>query len=197
MPRLFVAVDLPAAAIAPLTGLQPIPMAGIRLVPPEQIHLTLHFLGEAAIEPVAKALESVKLPAFQLTIKGVGRFRSAGGGATLWAGLWAGIQDNPQLQQLHASIRAALAITSFKPEPGRYMPHITLARCKPTVSTHAINMFLRNKTFTLKNISVTAFRLYSSTLAPDGPVHHCERSYPLAECPYTAHETSPHHGNTT
>lgn len=50
MPRLFVAVSLPAATTAELALRQPPPMAGIRLVELGQMHLTLHFIGEADIE---------------------------------------------------------------------------------------------------------------------------------------------------
>ncbi len=50
MPRLFVAVDLPAAVAADLAMLQPPRTAGVRLVQQQQMHLTLHFLGQASVE---------------------------------------------------------------------------------------------------------------------------------------------------
>jgi 2'-5' RNA ligase len=42
MLRLFVAIDLPAAATAELVRIQPRPMAGLRVAEPGQMHLTLH-----------------------------------------------------------------------------------------------------------------------------------------------------------
>ena len=47
MARLFVALDLPHAVTTKLVAHQPRPCSGIRLIPPSQMHLTLHFIGEA------------------------------------------------------------------------------------------------------------------------------------------------------
>lgn len=63
MPRLLVAVNLPAATTAELALIQPLPMGGIRLVEPRQMRLTLHFIGEADIERMGAALQAVVAPA--------------------------------------------------------------------------------------------------------------------------------------
>ena len=47
MPRLFVAVDLPRSATAELARILPAPLTGCRRAEPDQMHLTLHYLGEA------------------------------------------------------------------------------------------------------------------------------------------------------
>lgn len=40
MPKLFVAVDLPATATAELVRIQPMPITGLRAAKPEQMHLS-------------------------------------------------------------------------------------------------------------------------------------------------------------
>ena len=68
MPRLFVAVDLPDRTICELIRIQPRPADGIRLTRREQIHVTLHFLGEADVQQVCTALQEIRLPTFLLTL---------------------------------------------------------------------------------------------------------------------------------
>jgi 2'-5' RNA ligase len=176
MPRLFVAIDLPAAVTAKLARNQPLPMDGIRLVKPSQMHLTLHYIGEADIKRIALALETVAVPAFSLTLEGVGRFPPAGNAHTLWAG----VRDSAELLGLHAAAAAALATTGYRPETRRYRPHITLARCKPLVPASVTAEFLtRPAAFSLYEVPVVAFGLYSSKLVGDAPVYRRERSFPL------------------
>jgi len=87
MPRLFIAVEVPPAQAAWLLSTLP-PAHGVRPAAPEQVHLTLHFLGECNVPGAAleAALDSIRAPAFLLQAAGTGRFRS-GQGSVLWAGL--------------------------------------------------------------------------------------------------------------
>jgi 2'-5' RNA ligase len=178
MPRLFVALGLPAAAAAELAVIQLPRVAGVRLAEPGQMHLTLHYLGEANVERMAAALRAVAAPAFPLEIEGVGQFPSAGGALTLWAGLRASVA----LLGLHAAVADALAAEGFQPEARRYTPHITLARCEPGVPADVVAEFLdRRRAFALPGLPVTEFGLYSSARVGDAPVYRCERSFPLQE----------------
>ncbi len=176
MPKLFVAITLPADVTAELALLQPPRIAGIRLVKQNQMHLTLHFLGQAGIERSAEALQAVDVAAFQLTIQGVGLFPSAGGAVTLWAGVAA----SAELLELHTAIAAALAGEGFRPESLPYTPHVTLARCGPGVRAGVIEEFLtQGERFSLAAVAITGFGLYSSTLVDDAPVYRRERSFEL------------------
>jgi 2'-5' RNA ligase len=176
MPKLFVALDLPAAATAALVRMQPLPMAGIRLVAPEQMHVTLHYVGEGDTDRLALALQRVALPAFALTLGGAGQFPSAGGAVTLWAG----VRASPELLALHAAVAAALAGEGFRPEARPYTPHVTLARCEPGVPAEVVTGFLtRQVAFSMAAVPVAGFGLFSSTFVGDAPVYRCERAFPL------------------
>jgi 2'-5' RNA ligase len=176
MPKLFVAIDIPAHATATLVRLQPPAAPGIRLSEPDQIHLTLHFLGEANIERTSAALSAVNAPAFNQTFAGVGQFPSAGGSTTLWAGGPAA----PGLLHLRAAISTALAGHGFRQEARPYHPHLTLARCEPGFPASGIEEFLRiHSQFSLSAVPIIAFGLFSSTLIADLPVYCCERRFPL------------------
>ncbi len=67
MLRYFVAVPLPAEAKDRLVAVQPSTDSGMRLIERQEMHLTLHFLGELAPrddKAVRKTLASVKASDF-------------------------------------------------------------------------------------------------------------------------------------
>lgn len=155
---------------------QPPALRGIKRIPPENMHVTLHFIGEGPVAPVANALKKVDHQVFYLTIENIGRFRTSDGGAIIWAG----IQTNPELAKLHAKIGKNLATLGFKPEPRSYKPHITLARCGAAATQSILMDYLSaNKKLLIPNIPVIAFTLYSSSLTPVGPDYHAEARFPL------------------
>ncbi|HEU4708713.1 MAG TPA: RNA 2',3'-cyclic phosphodiesterase [Methylophilaceae bacterium] len=174
MARLFVALDLPQAVTARLMAHQPRPLSGIRLIPPDQMHLTLHFIGEAEIPSIADALSAIEYPAFRLTVDGTGQFRTSGGLV-----LWAGVVGDPQLLGLHAAVGQLLAGIGMEIDSRPYRPHITLARCSRQVTREALTRAASQEPLHIKDITIAHFALYSSTLGREGPSYRQERRYPL------------------
>lgn len=173
MPRLFLAIGLPPEPSAVLVRIQPSATPGLLLVAPDQMHLTLHFIGEAGIESVADMVAGVQAPAFTLKLCGVGRFR---GGV-----LWAGVEPNAALLQLHALLRDALQHHGYAVEARAYTPHITLARSSPAAPGAVVEDFLaQHAAFAGPAFKVDSFGLYSSTLIHHIPYYRLERSFALA-----------------
>lgn len=184
MPRLFVAIDLPPQVKDALAALEThIPTA--RWVKPEAMHLTLRFIGgdvpDAQVEPIQSALAQVEADAFTLALHGVGRFPP---GKKPPSVLWVGLVDQPALLTLHGEIERALAAVGFPPESRPFSPHLTLARLKATRPVREADAFLAdNREFTAGPITVDAFHLYASLLAPQGPRYTREGSYRLQSSP--------------
>ncbi len=197
MARLFVAIETPPGMAAQWLRTLPA-VRGIRPVPAEQVHLTLHFLGERD-EPMATrietALSAVQAPSFMLTVDGVGRFRG-GQGCVLWVGLSAaplaeatmpatpnapGLAAADPLQALHADIGNALQTIGIAPERRRFHPHLTLARCRPGVPEAVLREWLStHRVLPAHAWRAARFVLYESQLGPHGALHTCRRAYPLA-----------------
>lgn len=177
MARLFVAIELPPEVTTALQRIQPPARRGVRLASVEQMHLTLHFIGEAETESCAAALAAVRSPRFELTLEGTGRFPAARGGSTLWAG----VRENSKLHELHQAIALSLMPCGFTPESRSYSPHVTLARCGPETSSHIIDAFLEaSRNLFIPDIPVQGFVLFSSDLAPGrSPIYHYERTFML------------------
>ena len=94
---------------------------------PENLHLTLVFLGECDMRQASSAkaaMDAVRFEPFDLTIGRVGRFGGRDGGAIWWAGVCV---DEP-LSELHRALTDNLAGAGFTLDKRKFSPHITLGR---------------------------------------------------------------------
>lgn len=182
MPRLFIAVEIPPAQAAWLLSTLPA-VHGVRAAAPGQVHLTLHFLGECDTpgEQLGAALGSLSARAFQLRTAGTGRFRS-GQGSVLWAGLAPG-PGLDALRALHAAVGQALAESAgITPERRRFHPHLTLARCRPSVPESVLRNWLdTHRTLASEPWRVQRLVLFESRLGPEGAQHLVRQAWPLTE----------------
>lgn len=95
---------------------------GIRgsYTPPENLHLTLAFLGEYQDpDGVMDALNTVPLSPFSIRLEGAGAFDRV---------FWAGVADSPELDACAARVRRALSVNRIPYDKTRFRAHITLVR---------------------------------------------------------------------
>jgi RNA 2',3'-cyclic 3'-phosphodiesterase len=180
MPRLFIALSLSDEAKDRLGAIKVPDVPGVRVLGRQELHLTLHFLGEVAPpsdEAIRRALQEVQASAFAITIKGVGRFPPEGQPHVLWAG----VENGPSLLGLHQSIGATLTkAIGFQPETRPYSPHVTLARLKTPAPVGAVEEFLeQNTALHVPSILVERFTLYSSVVVNDLPQYREEAEFSL------------------
>ncbi len=178
MPRLFVAIDLPAPVqevLAAMSGGLP----GARWTVPEQLHLTLRFIGEVdsgRFRDIREALGEVRSHHFSLHLEGVGFFPPRGNPRVLWAG----VGQNEQLLQLYRRLEAALVRAGLAPEGRKFAPHITLARLRNTPASRVGGFIASHSLLVTADFSVNQFVLYSSVLNGRGAKHYVEEVYPLS-----------------
>ena len=107
--RLFVALPLPVGVLKDLARLCS-GLPGARWVAPENMHVTLRFIGEIdppVAEEVDDLLSHIDAPAFEFRLAGLGTFGSRGRVRALWAG----IEKSAPLERLQAKIEAACVRT--------------------------------------------------------------------------------------
>lgn len=93
---------------------------------PENLHLTLVFLGEIPAGRVAgiqAVMDFVRSTALDIKLEGVGKFR--GGDGDTW---WVGIRNGPGLSGLHRQLAEGLQGAGFAVESRPFKPHLTLGR---------------------------------------------------------------------
>lgn len=168
--RLFIAIDVPDALVRSLGDLDP-NLRGVRWLPPEQLHLTLSFLGDVPEETdvrLRERLNAIRFSAFFLPLTGMGAFPGKGRPSVIWIGVGLG---HPHLFQLHKHVQDAALAAGLEPDLRPWHPHITLARCRD-VSRESISPFLKaNVDFDAGMFRVESFALYSSELKPEGSIH--------------------------
>ena len=177
MPRLFIAVDLPETIKENLESMS-FGIPGAKWVSPDQLHLTLRFVGEvdgALFRDIKNILDEVNLARFSLQLKGVGYFPPRKAPRVLWVGL----EKSEPLQLLRKKIDSALLRVRVEPEGRKFSPHITLARLKNTPIQKIANFLAGNGLFSQEPFLVEDFKLYSSVLSPKGAYHKVERIYSL------------------
>ena len=177
MPRLFIAIDLPDTIQKNLAAMS-FGIPGARWVAPDQIHLTVRFIGKVdgvLFHDIKNGLEEVRIPPFDLRLKGVGHFPPRGAPRVIWVGL----EKSEALQILRKKIDAALLKIGVEPEGRKFSPHITLARLKKTPLQKIADFLSGNGMFSQEPFQVDDFLLYSSTITPKGAIHKVERMYSL------------------
>lgn len=178
--RLFAAIDPPSGVRRALEDLRA-DLPGARWTRPDQMHVTLRFIGSveaaAAAGTIASALSAVAVPAFALSAAGFGVFPSLRSPRILWAALSPG----DPLRGLAADVEEALATTGVVPrEEKPFSPHLTLARLDGARPAAVRSWMERREGFAAGPWEVSEFFLYSSRLTPAGAVHTKVESYPLA-----------------
>jgi len=176
MHRLFVAIRPPALARVHLLSL----MGGVsaaRWQDDDQLHLTLRFVGEVdrhLARDVDAALAAVSQAPFQIAASGIGAFERRGHAHTLWAG----IAPQEPVKALARKVDQALSRVGLVPESRAFHPHITLARL-PRGAGGLAGLLESSGGVAGPSFEVTAFCLFESRLAPEGPVYAVAERYPL------------------
>ncbi|MCW5771832.1 MAG: RNA 2',3'-cyclic phosphodiesterase [Rhodospirillaceae bacterium] len=179
MLRLFVAVPLPPEVQDRLEHIG-FGIPGAAWVPGENMHITLRFLGEvsnAEAADIDDALMSVRAPAFDMTLEGVGHF----GSLRQTRSLWAGVARNPALQHLRDKVESALVRFGRPPESRKFVPHVTLARFKTETGHHLANFLAEHNLLKIGPIRIEGFTLFQSHLKRDGSLYEALADYPLVD----------------
>ena len=93
---------------------------------PENLHLTLSFLGDcdaSQIVAIKSAMDTAYFEPFEMEIDRVGYFKRNDG--DIW---WAAVKESKSLLDLQRKLTNSLSAVGFMPETRKYTPHITLAR---------------------------------------------------------------------
>jgi RNA 2',3'-cyclic 3'-phosphodiesterase len=162
--RLFIAIDIPLELQSALGKVQrenrSLPL---RFVKPEDIHLTLKFLGDVPderLEGIRQALSTVLFEPFTIATAGFGTFAHA---------LWLGVEPSEQLLHLQHDIERACLPFAPKDQK-KFKAHLTLARFADAHLEHALRERFREEMLDC-SWSVVSFVLYESRLTPEGPVY--------------------------
>lgn len=178
MPRLFTAIEIPAATAERLGSLRG-GLPGARWVDPENYHITLRFLGDidaARARDIADLLAGIRRRAFTLNIDGLGAF---GGGKPRQ--VWARVPAAPELMALQSENEQLVQRAGLPAETRKFTPHVTLARLRSTRSRSLADYLESRGGFLGTPFKVTRFVLFSSQPSRGGGPYIVEQAYPLLQ----------------
>ena len=159
--RLFVGLPIPGALAQGLARTaRSLELVNARWTPPENLHLTLLFLGqvgEETVPAILRELDQLDLAPLELRFTQLGLFPKAGV-------LFAEIEPTLKLVRLHAQVVRGMAHCGFPPEERPYHPHVTVARIRSSTPLRNLRTVL--PTLLQQRFTVDAVNIYRSyTLA--------------------------------
>ena len=178
--RVFIAIDIDEVVRKDLADLQSelqgkvdIRRSDAKWVNPNNVHLTLKFLGEIKDAQVVEVCNITKEVAarhgnFDIEIGRVGHFGGKSA-RVLWVG--AG-HDCAELLRLQQELEARLAEAGLPKESRKYSGHLTLCRVRnPKAGFKLAELAGQYRDFKLGTIPAHAVTVYQSELTPSGPVY--------------------------
>ena len=179
--RSFIAIELPADVRAELASIEEKLKVRrhpfVKWVDPENIHLTLKFLGSVSGETIPEIVEAMSLVAqpvspFTLQIGGTGAFPNWQRPQVVWVGVGG---EMGRLTTLQRELEAALSPLGFPPESRPFSPHLTLGRLRERVTPEdrrRFGLWAQSVKFGASlSFEVNAVRLMKSQLTSSGPIY--------------------------
>ena len=184
MPRIFFAVPMSLAIRRTFVACREALIsespawAGEKWVAPENLHITLRFLGNVAppdvdrcVAEASRALETIQPYRLRMDlVRAIPQRRSA---SLVWVAPSAGTEETASVA---TAIAEATSFLDFRPDGKRFRPHVTLCRARAPrrLSARAldeVDRVLHVSGERAVSMSVPGVTLFASTLTPRGPIY--------------------------
>ena len=174
--RSFIAFDLESEQVLNKLGhLQKLLVetgADLRPVAPQNIHVTVRFLGDISPTMVDKLLtimQNVKFTPFTIQLKGLGIFPNPNYPRVVWAAMTEGTE---QLKSIFTQLEPQIKALGFAADQYGFSPHLTIARVRSATNKQNLVEFVTKKAdYEFGTIQANCLRLKRSQLSPKGPTY--------------------------
>lgn len=197
--RLFVGIAIAPAVLRNLARVldQLRPLARLNWTPPENLHITLKFIGawpEERLAGLRAALEHIPFGrTVEIAIAGFGWFPNPHYPHSFFAG----VQSAPALAELAGRIDEVLLPLGIRKEARPFKPHLTLARIKDNQNVSPLRQQIAKMTdrfnfdpaqrparvaggaVNFGKFDASEFHLYSSQTTPNGSIYTSLSAYSL------------------
>jgi 2'-5' RNA ligase len=144
----------------------------LKHVEPENIHLTLKFLGEIKkpqLDSVSETVSEIKFNEFNMFVENVGVFPNLRRPSTIWAGISEGVTE---LTRIFREVDNKLSKLGFERERRRFHPHITISRVRSGKNRdRLVEELMRISDYRFGEDKVDKISLKKSVLTPNGPIY--------------------------
>ncbi|HEV8536423.1 MAG TPA: RNA 2',3'-cyclic phosphodiesterase [Candidatus Limnocylindria bacterium] len=183
--RLFIAIPLPSHVSARAASVLPDTLPGLRRVKPENLHVTLAFLGETPEDRLADAAAAAEeagraVKPFALRFDRAGRFPERGRPRVVWLGIADGRES---VERLGEAVYRGLRERGLRFDDRPLAAHLTLARMQDDASlaeARTVAAALDELPVPRLEMPVDGIALVRSVLSPKGPRYSAVVTLPLA-----------------
>ena len=157
----------------------------IKWVDPNNIHITLKFIGETPADEIPAITEALKVSSvgiqpFDIKLANTGIF----GSYYLPRVIWAGIDASDELFKLSANVVTNLEAIGYLSDRQNFVPHLTLGRIKEIKDkAHFQEVLAHFSKFVYQTQHIKGFSLYESILRKEGPEYIVLEEFTFGENP--------------
>jgi len=174
--RTFIAITLNSEIKQELAKLQSAlkqSQADVKWVNPENIHLTLKFLGEINDEQAAQVKETLdkiapQFKPYEISISGIGAFPKLDHPRSVWVGIGNGKDQTKKIAQ---AIEDELSKLGFQKDDREFKSHLTIGRVRSPKNKQELKTKLQTLNFKPQTLNVQHITFYKSTLTREGPIY--------------------------
>ena len=156
--------------------------ADLKHVAPQNIHITVRFLGNimpTMVEKIFEEMKKVQFVPFNVRINGLGAFPDLRYSRVVWAGITEGAD---QLKRVFSQLEPRLRGLGFTPDHKGFSPHLTIARVKSGRNKAQLAEFItENANYDFGTIKAECLRLKKSDLTPKGPIYSTLKEFCLKQ----------------
>jgi 2'-5' RNA ligase len=146
--------------------------ADLKLVNPQNIHLTIRFLGDiptSMVDAIHEEMKQLTFKPFTVEITGLGAFPKPTYPRVVWAGIRKGANE---LQDVFSQLEPRLRGLGFKPDRKGFSPHLTIARVRTGRNkTQLVKLISEMGNHEFGAVKAECLRLKKSDLTPRGPIY--------------------------
>ncbi len=144
----------------------------IKLVEPQNLHLTLVFLGELSEEEIRSIYDSIReiefLSPFSARLVGLGAFPSSNRPRVLWIGVG---KNEEKIVEIYKEIIKRINHRKF-PDKEKFIAHLTIGRIRRPRRNIELSEILNSLgKLDIGEMEVNDVKIKKSTLTPKGPVY--------------------------
>lgn len=173
--RTFIAIELDEAVRKTLSTIQEHLKktgADVTWVKPDNIHLTLKFLGDTPIDKIDTMAELIRKAcrkkSFVMELTHLGAFPKMESPQVLWIGITKG---KDHMKEIVLELEEILHEAGFQKEKREFDSHITLGRVRSNLNRFALTKAMMGYSFTPVMQEVNCIVFLKSTLSPRGPIY--------------------------
>ena len=146
--------------------------ADLKPVEPQNIHVTIRFLGDISpgmVDKIYETMKNVKFSPFTIQLRGLGVFPSINYPRVVWAGMTEGVE---QLRNIFTQLEPQIRALGFAADAHGFSPHLTIARVRSGINKQRLaELVMKKGDFEFGIIKADCLRLKRSQLSPKGPTY--------------------------